>query len=67
MLVLSRKIGQQVLIGKGMVQVKVLKIDHGNISLGFNAPGHIDIEREEVYIKKQAQEAALLTEGAYAS
>ncbi len=66
MLVLSRKVGQQVLIGKGMVQVKILKIDHGNISLGFNAPGHIDIEREEVYIKKHAQEAGFSAEGACA-
>jgi len=66
MLVLTRKVGQQVLIGKGIVQLKILKIDADNIHLGFNAPGHIDIDREEVYVRKQAQELGFLTEGACA-
>jgi carbon storage regulator len=60
MLVLTRKIGQQVLIGKGSIQVKILKVKGDFISIGFNAPSHIDIDREEVYIKKLAQNA---TEG----
>ena len=63
MLVLTRKIGQQVLIGNGVIQLKVLKIDGGNISIGFNAPDYIDIDREEVYLKKLAQEAGGLYEG----
>lgn len=67
MLVLTRKIGQQILIGKGMIQMKVLKIDDDVISLGFNAPQHIDIDREEIYIKKLAQQTSLLTKGAQAS
>ena len=64
MLVLTRKIGQQVLIGNGVIQMKVLKIDGGNISIGFNAPDYIDIDREEVYFRKLAQEAGVLYEGA---
>lgn len=52
MLVLTRKIGQQVLIGNGVIQIKVLKVDNGIISIGFNAPSHIDIDREEIYLKK---------------
>ena len=60
MLVLTRRIGQQILIGKGVIQMKVLKVEDGIISIGIKAPQHIDIDREEIYLKKlQQQEAAL--------
>ena len=58
MLVLTRKIGQQILIGKGLIQMKVLKIDNDIISIGINAPQHIDVDREEIYLKKLQQEKA---------
>lgn len=58
MLVLTRKIGQQILIGKGIIQMKVLKIDNDVISIGINAPQHIDVDREEIYLKKLQQEKA---------
>lgn len=63
MLVLTRKIGQQVLIGNGAIQMKVLNVVDGIISIGFNAPSHIDIDREEVYLKKLARRAGFLSEG----
>ncbi|MDP3559115.1 MAG: carbon storage regulator [Legionellaceae bacterium] len=55
MLVLTRKLGEQILIGNGTIQIKVLKISDGIISIGFNAPAHIDIDREEVYARKVLQ------------
>lgn len=64
MLVLTRKIGQQVQIGNGLIQIKVLKVNDDIISIGFNAPSNIDIDREEVYLKKIAQRASLLNKGA---
>ena len=60
MLVLTRKVGQQVLLSNGSIQIKVLNVVDGIISIGFNAPSHVDIDREEVFYKKQA----LLSEGA---
>ena len=62
MLILTRKIGQQVLIDNGAIQIKVLKIEGGKISIGFSAPENIDICREEVYLRKLAQEASSLYE-----
>lgn len=56
MLVLTRKIGQQILIGKGVIQMKVLKVENDIISIGINAPLHIDIDREEIYLKKLQQQ-----------
>ena len=58
MLVLTRKIVQQILIGKGLIQMKVLKVTDDIISIGINAPQHIDIDREEIYLKKLQQEKA---------
>ena len=55
MLVLTRKIGQQVLLNKGSIQVKVLKIDDDIITIGFSAPEDVDIDREEIYVKKLMQ------------
>lgn len=54
MLVLTRRIGEQVLINQGSIQVKVLKVDNGVITIGFNAPADVDIDREEIFIRKQS-------------
>ena len=55
MLILDRKIGQQVLIGDGLIKVKIMKVTDEIISIGFVAPSHINIDREEIYIKKLAK------------
>ena len=60
MLVLTRKIGQQILIGNGEIQIKVLKVSGGNISIGIKAPNHIDIDREEIYLQKQNERQGAL-------
>lgn len=56
MLVLTRKIGQQIVIGNGVIQMKVLNADNGIIRIGINAPSNIEIDREEVYLKKIIKE-----------
>jgi carbon storage regulator len=63
MLVLTRKIGQQILMGNGSIQMKVLKIDDGVISIGINAPDHIDIDREEVFLRKMIRRQAAIYAG----
>lgn len=52
MLILTRKPGQKVLINNGAIQVKILKIDEDIITIGFLAPNHVDIDREEIYWQK---------------
>ncbi|MBS0261445.1 MAG: carbon storage regulator [Planctomycetes bacterium] len=46
MLVLSRKLGERILIGPD-VEISVLKISNGRIRLGVNAPGPVRITRAE--------------------
>jgi carbon storage regulator len=52
MLVLSRRIGETVVIDNGTVEITIteIKCDLGGITvkLGFRAPRHISIHRQEV-------------------
>ena len=47
MLVLSRKSGESVCIGRD-IEVKVLDICGGRVRLGFSAPLSVDIQRREI-------------------
>jgi carbon storage regulator len=50
MLVLSRKIGEQITIGNS-VKVTVLSFDRGIVRLGIEAPKSIPVHRKEVHDK----------------
>lgn len=47
MLVLSRKLGEKILIGDGIVMT-VVKIDRNQVRLGIEAPADVPIYREEI-------------------
>ncbi len=55
LLVLSRKLGEKVWIGKDIC-VTVVDIDRGKIRLGFDAPRDVPIYREEVLNAEQRAE-----------
>ena len=58
MLVLSRKVGEKILIGNNIV-VTVVKVQGDKIRLGFEAPIEIVIIREELKAQvEQPQEQA---------
>jgi carbon storage regulator len=48
MLVLTRKSGEQVVIGRDIV-VTVLAIQGGRVKLGFTGPSEVPIHREEIH------------------
>ncbi len=50
MLVLSRKVGESVII-QGNIKVTVLEISGNQIKLGFEAPSDVLIFRQEIYEK----------------
>ncbi len=60
MLVLTRKVGQQIRIGEGIV-VTVVRIQGDKVRIGIDAPADVCIHREEVRRRLQA-EAATATE-----
>ncbi|KTD15561.1 pleiotropic regulatory protein for carbon source metabolism (modular protein) [Legionella gratiana] len=55
MLVLERKIGQKVMLDNGAIEVKVLRPRGNMIRLGFKASQNMEINREEIYLRKVLQ------------
>ena len=47
MLVLSRKAGQKIVIGKG-IEITVCQIRRGQIRLGITAPREVPVHRKEI-------------------
>ena len=54
MLVLSRKTGERVLIGRD-IYVKVVEIRGDRVKLGFEGPDEVPIHREELAIQMAAE------------
>lgn len=57
MLVLSRKLGEKILIGDSIV-LTVVKIDRNQIRLGIEAPSDVAIFREEIQPNRVDQATA---------
>lgn len=52
MLIITRRVGEEILIDKGTIQIKVLQKRRGGIAFGIIAPKGIDVERKEIFLKK---------------
>jgi carbon storage regulator len=57
-LVLSRKIGERILIGD-KITVTVVKIGHGGVRIGIEAPAELAVVREELAEELKRAEQAL--------
>jgi carbon storage regulator len=55
MLVLTRKLGEQIHISDGELTVTVIAIKGGRVSLGISAPPAVAIAREECQHRMHAQ------------
>lgn len=55
MLILNRKVGDQIIIGN-TIKLKVLKTKGNKIDLGVEAPKDITVVREEIYEKEQNED-----------
>jgi carbon storage regulator len=65
MLILTRKIGEEIVIGdEAEVVVKVLELKRGQIKLGIEAPRHIPVHRQEV-MRKILQANRTIKAGSY--
>jgi carbon storage regulator len=58
MLILSRKVGEKVIIGDN-VEVMVISNSPNQVKLGFNAPKELSVHREEIYKRIQRQKDAI--------
>ncbi|QCT04568.1 carbon storage regulator [Paenibacillus algicola] len=59
MLVLSRKLGESIVI-QDQIELTVLSVEGETVRIGIKAPKHVDIFRKEVYlsIQESNQESA---------
>jgi carbon storage regulator len=59
MLIITRKVGEKVIVDEN-IEIVVVSIDGGKVRLGFNAPSSVRIHRQEVYerIQKANHDAA---------
>ena len=64
MLVLSRKLNEEILIDGG-IRVKILEISGNRIKLGIDAPAQTNIVREEVIRQSQHQHQATASSQEY--
>ena len=54
MLVLSRKVGERILIGDN-IAITVVRVAQGSVRIGVEAPDNLNVVREEVAIPSQAE------------
>ena len=55
MLILTRKIGQDIIID-GKTVMTILEIDRGKIRIGIVAPPEVVVDRREVHERKQMED-----------
>jgi carbon storage regulator len=57
MLILTRRVGESVVIGED-VTVTVLGVKGNQVRIGINAPKHVAVHREEIYERIKSGRAA---------
>lgn len=60
MLVLTRSVGERLMINDGEIEINVLEIKGNQVRIGINAPKHVSVHREEIFtrIKEEQLEKA---------
>jgi carbon storage regulator len=60
MLVLTRTVGERLIINNGEIKLSVLEVKGSQVRIGIDAPKNVDIHREEIFerIKKGETEKA---------
>lgn len=57
MLILTRRIGENLVIdtGREKITITVLDVNGRQVRIGTEAPDHVTVDREELYLRKQAE------------
>ena len=52
MLVLSRKLGERIVVPQCELELTVIAVEGGTVRLGISAPAEVGVYREEVWLKR---------------
>ena len=56
MLVLTRSVGERLIINNGEIKLNVLEIKGNQVRIGIEAPKHVAVHREEIFNRIKAEE-----------
>ena len=56
MLVLTRKVGEQIVIA-GNIRISIVSVGPGRVKIGIDAPSSVSIDRSEIHERKAHEEA----------
>lgn len=56
MLVLTRSVGERLIIGDGEIKLTILDVRGNQVRLGIDAPKNIAVHREEIYLRIQEED-----------
>ena len=63
MLVLTRSVGERLIIGDGEITLTILDVRGNQVRLGIDAPKDISVHREEIYLRIQAETEVATADG----
>jgi carbon storage regulator len=64
MLVLTRSVGERLIIGDGEIKLTILDVRGNQVRLGIDAPKNIAVHREEIYLRIQEEDSTHASVGA---
>lgn len=56
MLVLTRSVGERLIIGDGEIKLTILDVRGNQVRLGIDAPKNIAVHREEIFLRIQEED-----------
>ena len=59
MLVLTRKIGEQIVIGSD-IKIKIVEVKGKQVRIGIEAPRNVEVNREEVFLQKKSDTPSVI-------
>lgn len=62
MLVLTRSVGERLIIGEGDIKLTILDVRGNQVRLGIDAPKNIAVHREEIYLRIQEESSPVTAE-----
>lgn len=56
MLVLTRSVGQRLIINGGEIKLSILEVKGNQVRIGIDAPRDVAVHREEIFMRIQSEE-----------